>query len=111
MRQWRWPSVEPLARGAMRRRGCCRCCAKTQEQLGFLPAIALQRISDELGVSIATARGVAAFYSFLYTEPQGAYRLLFSDNVTDRMHGSAVRMREMGERLWVEPGKISEDGS
>ena len=83
---------------------------ETQEQLGFLPAIALQRISDELGVSIATARGVAAFYSFLYTEPQGAYRLLFSDNVTDRMHGSAVRMREMGERLWVEPGKISEDG-
>ena len=36
--------------------------------------------------------------------------MLFSDNVTDRMRGSADRLREMGERLWVEPGKVSEDG-
>ena len=83
---------------------------ETQEELGFLPPQALERIAGGLGVSIATTRGVAAFYSFLYTEPQGAYRLLFSDNITDRMHGSAVRLREMGERLWVEPGKVSEDG-
>jgi [NiFe] hydrogenase diaphorase moiety large subunit len=83
---------------------------ETQEQLGFLPPTALQRIADALGVSIATARGVAAFYSFLYTEPQGLYRLLFSDNVTDRMRGAEDRLREMSERLWVEPGKTSEDG-
>ena len=72
---------------------------ETQEELGFLPPQALERIAGGLGVSIATTRGVAAFYSFLYTEPQGAYRVLFSDNITDRMHGSAVRLREMGERL------------
>ena len=83
---------------------------ETQEELGFLPPQALERIAGGLGVSIATTRGVAAFYSFLHTEPQGAYRLLFSDNITDRMHGSTVRLREMGERLWVEPGKVSEDG-
>ena len=67
-------------------------------------------MSEALAVSIATARGVAAFYSFLYTEPQGLYRLLFSDNVTDRMRGAEDRLREMSERLWVEPGKTSEDG-
>ena len=84
---------------------------ETQEQLGFLPPPALERIAERLGVSIATARGVAAFYSFLYTEPHGAYRVLFSDNITDRMRGSAVRLREMGERLWVEPGKPPRTGS
>jgi len=32
--------------------------------------------------------GVASFYSFLVVDPHGAYRVLFSDNITDRMAGS-----------------------
>ena len=81
-----------------------------QEPLGYLPPAALERIAAELAVPIARVRGVMAFYSFLYPESPGTYRVLFSDNVTDRMHGSRDRLREMCERLWVEPGKVSEDG-
>ncbi len=83
---------------------------RTQEPLGYLPPAALERIAAELHVPIARVRGVMAFYSFLYPESPGAYRVLFSDNVTDRMRGSEERLREMSERLWVEPGKVSEDG-
>ena len=83
---------------------------QTQEPLGFLPPQALERIAAELEVPIARVRGVTAFYSFLYPESPGAYRVLFSDNVTDRMRGSEDRLREMSQRLWVEPGKVSEDG-
>jgi [NiFe] hydrogenase diaphorase moiety large subunit len=83
---------------------------ETQERLGWLPEAALERVAASLGVSIATVRGVVAFYSFLYAEPMGEYRVLFSDNVTDRMRGSEDRLREMCQRLWVEPGKVSEDG-
>jgi [NiFe] hydrogenase diaphorase moiety large subunit len=36
--------------------------------------------------------------------------VLFSDNVTDRMQGSEPLMAQMCHRLWVEPGKVSEDG-
>jgi [NiFe] hydrogenase diaphorase moiety large subunit len=82
----------------------------TQEPLGYLPPAALERVSAVLAVPIARVRGVAAFYSFLYTEPRGEYRVLFSDDVTDRMRGSEDRLREMGQRLWAEPGKVSEDG-
>ena len=82
----------------------------TQEALGFLPPAALERIAAELAVPIARVRGVTAFYSFLYPEWPGTYRVLFSDNVTDRMRGSRDRLREMCQRLWVEPGKVSEDG-
>jgi [NiFe] hydrogenase diaphorase moiety large subunit len=81
-----------------------------QEPLGYLPPAALERVSAALAVPIARVRGVVAFYSFLYSEPRGEYRVLFSDDVTDRMRGSEDRLREMGERLWVEPGKVSEDG-
>ncbi len=82
----------------------------TQESLGWLPPTALERVSAALRVPIARVRGVVAFYSFLYGEPRGEYRVLFSDDVTDRMRGSEDRLREMSERLWVEPGKVSEDG-
>jgi [NiFe] hydrogenase diaphorase moiety large subunit len=81
-----------------------------QEPLGFLPPVALERIAAELSVPIARVRGVMAFYSFLYPEWPGTYRVLFSDNITDRMRGSTDRLREMSQRLWVEPGKVSEDG-
>ena len=83
---------------------------QTQEPLGHLPPAALERIAAELHVPIARVRGVMAFYSFLYPEFPGTYRVLFSDNVTDRMRGSQDRLREMSQRLWVEPGKVSEDG-
>jgi len=83
---------------------------QAQEPLGFLPPPALERIAAELRVPIARVRGVVAFYSFLYPEWPGEYRVLFSDNVTDRMRGSQERLREMSQRLWVEPGKVSEDG-
>ena len=83
---------------------------QTQEPLGHLPPAALERIAAELRVPIARVRGVMAFYSFLYPEFPGTYRVLFSDNVTDRMRGSQDRLREMSQRLWVEPGKVSEDG-
>jgi [NiFe] hydrogenase diaphorase moiety large subunit len=83
---------------------------ETQERLGWLPEAALARVAASLGVSIATVRGVVAFYSFLYAEPMGEYRVLFSDNVTDRMRGSEDRLREVCQKLWVEPGKVSEDG-
>ena len=83
---------------------------EVQEALGFLPPPALARIASALGVPIARVRGVVAFYSFLHAEPRGAYRVLFSDNVTDRMRGSEDRLREFGQRLWVESGKVSQDG-
>ena len=36
--------------------------------------------------------------------------MLFSDNITDRMLGNMDLMESMCAQLWVEPGKVSEDG-
>jgi [NiFe] hydrogenase diaphorase moiety large subunit len=81
-----------------------------QERYNFLPETALERVSQRLGVPLARARGVAAFYDFLSTEPTGLYRILLSDDITDRMHGSEELLERLCARLWVEPGKTSEDG-
>jgi [NiFe] hydrogenase diaphorase moiety large subunit len=47
---------------------------------------------------------------FSYTRPAGRYRVLFSDNITDRMLGNAELLDALCRKLWIEPGKLSEDG-
>ena len=65
-----------------------------QEWHGWLPPAALADVSRALGIALARVRGVAGFYSFLASEPRGLYRVLFSDNVTDRMQGSEALMAD-----------------
>jgi [NiFe] hydrogenase diaphorase moiety large subunit len=83
---------------------------EVQERYNFVPEAALELVSSRLGVPLARARGVVAFYEFLSAEPTGLYRVLFSDDVVDRMHGSEALLQRMCAQLWVEPGKPSEDG-
>ena len=83
---------------------------ETQEALSYLPPAALTRIAEDVGLPRARVEGVAGFYSFFHLEPVGQYRVLFSDNITDRMLGSVELMERLCNKLWLERGKISEDG-
>lgn len=81
-----------------------------QQAFGYVPPDAVSLIAARLNIPIARIRGVASFYSFLKLAPHGEYRLLFSDNITDRMLGNQDLMEEMCRQLWLQPGKVSEDG-
>jgi len=81
-----------------------------QQACGHIPPEAVSRIAAHLKIPLARIRGVASFYSFLKLEPHGEYRLLFSDNITDRMMGNQSLLDEMCRQLWLQPGKVSEDG-
>jgi [NiFe] hydrogenase diaphorase moiety large subunit len=83
---------------------------EVQEDFGYLPGPALTLVARLLRIPFSRAKGVASFYSFLSDEPLGAYRVLFSDNITDRMAGSERLMEAMCYRLWAEPGKVAQDG-
>jgi len=83
---------------------------EVQELHSYIHADALSQISLKLGIPRAQIIGVAGFYSFLHLQPHGEYRVLFSDNITDRMLGSQVLMEKMCQQLWLQPGKVSEDG-
>ena len=83
---------------------------ETQEALGYLPAAALTQVAAALDLPRARVEGVAGFYSFLHLEPVGRYRILFSDNITDRMLGSSELVERLCNKLWLERGKMSEDG-
>ncbi len=84
---------------------------EVQEQCDWISPEAIDCLADELRVPRTKIEAVAGFYSFFYLVPRGAYRVLFSDNITDRLAGSAGLKSRMCRNLWVEPGKVSEDGA
>ena len=81
-----------------------------QERFGYIPREAISRLAEKLAIPRVRIESVASFYSFLHLKPHGAYRVLFSDNITDRMQDNLTLMQQMCRQLWVEPGKVSEDG-
>lgn len=83
---------------------------EVQEVTDWLMPPLIDFIAAELKVPRAKIEGVAGFYSFLYLEPRGRYRVLFSDNIIDRMGGSQDLLDYMCTQLWVEQGRMSEDG-
>ncbi|MDP1981915.1 MAG: NAD(P)H-dependent oxidoreductase subunit E [Sulfuritalea sp.] len=83
---------------------------ETQEQLGWLAPATLTHIAKAVGWPRAEVSGTASFYSFFHTRPRGRYCVLWSDNITDRMLGNADLMDAMCKKLWLEPGRVSEDG-
>ena len=83
---------------------------ETQERYGYIAPAAISYLGARLNIPRARVEGVAGFYSFLHLQPHGEYRVLFSDNITDRMLGSQALLEEMCRQLWLQPGKVSEDG-
>ena len=83
---------------------------EVQEGCDWIPPEAIDRLQEVMRLPRTKIEGVAGFYSFLYTSPRGKYRVLFSDNVTDRMLGNMELLEQMCGELWVERGKTSEDG-
>ncbi len=85
---------------------------EVQDALTWLPPAALTAIANTLKISRAHVEGVAGFYSFFYMKPVGQYRILFSDNITDRMLGAPKLMSMMSRILGVDgTGRISGDGA
>lgn len=56
-----------------------------QEAVGWLPPAVRAAVAAGLRLPLAQVEGVAGFYAFFHLQPVGRYRILFSDNITDRM--------------------------
>ena len=83
---------------------------EVQEACDWISPEAIDRLQVALGVPRTKIEGVAGFYAFFYLQPRGKYRVLFSDNITDRMLGSKALIDRLCNNLWIELGKVSEDG-
>ncbi len=81
-----------------------------QEELDWISPATEILVAEALKIPLARVRSVTQFYAHLFSENRGKYRILFSDNITDRMAGSLALMEHMLKRLKLERGKTSADG-
>lgn len=70
-----------------------------QAKYNFIPAPAIQTLHEELHLSRVQIESVISFYSFLSVNFQGKYRVLFSDNITDRMAGSQQFAEQLSQAI------------
>jgi [NiFe] hydrogenase diaphorase moiety large subunit len=108
-------NIEEVCRACVSRRGAdprkmLHILRDAQEAVGHLPPEVIDGVARALGVPRVRVESTATFYHLFHAESHGAYEILFSDNIIDRMSGMDAMMAYLCERLWVEPGKRSEDG-
>ena len=78
-----------------------------QAELGWISAATAEHVAGRLGLPRTRIDSLIGFYSFLYDRPVGAYRVLFSDNVTDRMSGSLELYERLRARFRLTRGEVS----
>ena len=63
-------------------------------EFGYIPPQAIDQLQADLGVSRAEINGLISFYAVLGSQPAAAYRVLISDNITDRFHGNNALLQK-----------------
>jgi [NiFe] hydrogenase diaphorase moiety large subunit len=81
-----------------------------QQAFSFVPAEALEHLVRAIDVTKAQLLAAVDFYAFLHLTPRGAYDILFSDNITDRMLGNRRLMKQLCGLLGVTPERPRADG-
>ena len=106
---------EVVARVVQRRRGdpaqLLQILREIQEEFDWISPETARAVAAGLSVPVTRVDSVVQFYSFLYDKPKGRYRILFSDNITDRMLGSLPLFEHMLKRLKLKRGEVSSDGA
>jgi [NiFe] hydrogenase diaphorase moiety large subunit len=83
---------------------------EVQAELQCIPAGALDELARSLSIPRVRVESAASFYHFFHAQSHGAYEILFSDNIIDQMLGKREMMQYLCKLLWLQPGKLSEDG-
>ena len=83
---------------------------EAQASLGWISPATIGELAELLKIPRTRIESVVQFYAFFYDRPRGAYRLLLSDNITDRMLGGLDLLQRFLERFGVARGEVTPDG-
>ena len=82
---------------------------KVQEEIGYLPAEAMETISQELKLPLAEIYGVATFYAQFHLKPRGKHIVRVCRGTACHVRGSLKIMDRFKELLGVEDNGTTED--
>ena len=83
---------------------------RAQEEHGHLSREVLLEVSRSLEVSVSDVFGVASFYSFLSTRPQGRNVIRVCGSVPCYLKNSQMVLESVEEEIGIGPGEITPDG-
>jgi NADH-quinone oxidoreductase subunit E len=82
---------------------------ETQEEVGYLPAEAMQKIARFLGIAPGVVLGVATFYAQFKRVPSGKTKVTVCRGTACHVRGGARIQKEVERRLGIKPGETTED--
>ncbi len=83
---------------------------EAQSKLGYLSQEVMVELAESLGVSRGEIYGVATFYSFLSTRPQGRYVIRICKSLPCFLSDAQMIIRSVEQEIGIRPGETSPDG-
>ncbi len=81
-----------------------------QEEIGYLPPVAMQEIAGIFGLSPNEVSEVASFYTMLFKKPVGKYVIQVCTNISCLLRDSEEIMAHLQKKLGIKPGETTSDG-
>ncbi len=83
---------------------------RAQYEHGYLPKKVITEISQSLNLPTSDVFGVATFYSFLSTRPQGRNIIRVCRSVPCYLKRSQVLIESVADEIGIRPGETTSDG-
>jgi len=83
---------------------------EAQNKFGYLPEELMVELAKTLDISISDVYGVATFYSFLSTEPQGRNVIKICKSLPCFLKNCQTIIEAVGNEIGIKPGETTPDG-
>ena len=83
---------------------------EAQDRYGYLSGDHIRELASALGLPVSEVYGVATFYSFLSTKPQGRHVIRICKSVPCFLKSSDTIIESIKKELGIEPGETTADG-
>ena len=80
-----------------------------QDRLGWLPAVALQGVSDRTRIPLSRVYGVVSFYAQFYTEPHGKHTIRCCRGTACHVRGGQRVLGVVSRTLGIDEGQTTPD--
>ena len=83
---------------------------KTQDIFGYIPRLAMERISEKIKVPTAHIYGMATFYNYFSLKPKGLYRIYTCKGTACYVGGGARVLAKVRDELGIDVDQVTADG-
>ena len=83
---------------------------EAQDKFGYLSGECLTEMAESLGLSVSDVYGVATFYSFLSTKPQGRNVIRICKSLPCFLKNYQTIIESVKREIGIKPGETTPDG-